>query len=184
MEAGDLKMKYAILGTLALIVALALAVYVYVGGYKPVQTEITEKGPYRLVYKTHLGPYHQIVPILEEVEKWARANGESCKLTFGEYLDNPKLVAEDRLQSHGGCFVEKAWASGLPEGFSYREIPKRLYLAAVFEGAPSIGPMKVYPKADSIMQSEGYKPDGAVIETYEVLSPKSVETRYYFPIAK
>jgi AraC family transcriptional regulator len=183
MEAGDPDMKY-VLATLGLILALFVAVYVYVGGYKPVTTEITEKGPFKVVYKEHLGAYHQIGVALEEVEKWAKANGETCQFTFGEYLDNPKLVDEDRLKSNGGCFVSKDWPSGLPEGFHYREIPKRQYLIAVFEGAPSIGPMKVYPKADSIMKDQGYKPDGAVIETYEILSPKSVETRYYFPIAK
>jgi AraC family transcriptional regulator len=183
METGDFDMKY-ILATLGLIAALFLGVYIYVGGYKPVTTEITDKGPFRLVYKAHLGAYHKIGVVLEEVEKWAKANGEICKLTFGEYLDNPKIVDEDRLQSHGGCLVDKSWTSGLPEGFQYREIPKREYLAAVFEGAPSIGPMKVYPRADSIMREQGYKPDGAVIETYEILSPKTVETRYYFPIKK
>lgn len=177
-------MKWAVLGTLALIAAIALAVYVYVGGYKPVVTEISEYGPIKVVYKEHLGAYHKIPQVLDEVEKWARANGEACKLTFGEYLDNPKIVAEDRLRANGGCIVDRVWSKGLPAGFLYRELSRRLYLTAVFEGAPSIGPLKVYPKADSIMKREGYKPDGAVIETYEILSPKAVETRYYFPIAR
>lgn len=177
-------MRWAVLGTVALIAAIALGVYIYVGGYKPVVTEIADVGPMKVVYKENLGAYHKIMTVLNEVETWAKENGEACKLTFGEYLDNPKIVAEDRLRSNGGCVVEKTWNTGLPTGFIYREIPRRLYLTAVFEGAPSIGPLKVYPKADSIMQREGHKPNGAVIETYEILSPKAVETRYYFPIAR
>ncbi len=177
-------MKWAIIGTLTLIAVFALGLFIYVGGYKPVQTEIGDQGPLKIVYKEHIGAYHQIMPVLTEVEGWARQNGEACKLTFGEYLDNPKLVAEDRLKSHGGCVVEKDWSSGLPAGYGYRELPRRLYLSAVFEGAPSIGPLKVYPKVDDIMREQGYKPDGAVIETYEILSDREVRTRYYFPVSK
>ena len=177
-------MKWAILVTFVLIAGLATGVFIYVGGYKPVETEIGDAGPYRLLYKKHLGPYHEIVKTLTDVETWAHAHDEKCELTFGEYLDNPKLVAEDRLESNGGCIVEKTFSKDLPEGFAFREIPKREYLMATFDGAPSIGPLKVYPKADKIMRHEGLQADGAVIEVYEVLSSKAVKTRYYFPVSK
>ena len=177
-------MKWAIMITFVLLAGLATGVFIYVGAYKPVQTEIGDAGPYRLLYKKHLGPYHEIVKTLNEVEAWAHEHGEKCSLTFGEYIDNPKLVAEDRLESNGGCVVENAFTTGLPEGFAYREIPKREYLMATFDGAPSIGPLKVYPKADKIMEHQGLQPDGSVIEVYEILSSKAVKTRYYFPVVK
>lgn len=176
-------MKWILASVAVAIFALAIWFAMRVGAFKEVVIEVTEMGPYQVVSKPHVGAYHKIVSAIEEVEAWAKANGESCRFSFGEFLDDPKVVDEDRLKSTGGCVVQKPWPSGLPEHYSYREIPKRKYLVAKFDGAPGIGPLKVYPRATREIESRGAKIDGPVIELYEVLPENRVVTTYLFPIS-
>jgi effector-binding domain-containing protein len=124
------------------------------------------------------------MPTLEEVEKWAKENGEACKISFGEFIDDPDKVDEDRLRSNAGCVVEKTWDFVLPAGFGFREYPPRVYVVAEFDGAPSIGPFKVYPKTKDYIESHNYKLSGPVIEMYEILSEEKVRTTYLFPVEK
>lgn len=177
-------MKQILLLVLLTIAALIGGLYYYVGGYKNIAMETTEAGPFKTVSKPHLGAYFKIVPVIEEVEKWAQANGESCKLSFGEYIDKPGEITEDRLRSNGGCIVEKEWMQGLPEGYTYRELPRRLYVTATFDGAPSIGPYKVYPRVFTYVDENKLSMDGPIIEMYEVLPDNKLLTRYYFPVVR
>jgi DNA gyrase inhibitor GyrI len=176
-------MKSIIAGTLAVIAALVLSLLVYLGAFKSVTIARETAGPFKQVYKQHVGAYHKIVPTLEEVETWAAKNNEPCEFSFGEYLDDPKLIDEDRLKSNAGCIVTRDWSAGLPEGFSYREIPTRDYVIADFDGAPSIGPYKAYPKATEFISAQGLEMMGAVTEVYKKLPNGGVHTRYYFPVA-
>lgn len=177
-------MKWILMGVAATILAFAISFAIRVGAFKDVAIEVGERGPFKVVSKRHDGAYHKIVPVIEEVEKWARANSEPCRLSFGEFLDDPKVVDEDRLKSNGGCVVEKTWESGLPESYSYREIPQREYLVAKFDGAPGIGPLKVYPRATREIEALGRKVDGPIIEMYEILPGDRVLTTYLFPLAR
>lgn len=175
-------MKSILLFVFITVLTLGLALAIYLGAFKKVEIAQAEAGPYRLVFKKHFGPYHKIVPVIEEVEKWAAAHSETCETSFGEYIDDPNVVAEDRLHSNGGCLVEKDWQGQLPEGFEYRELARRRYVIATFEGAPSIGPQKVYPKANEFMQQNSLAFDGPVIEMYKRLSGQGLETKYHFPV--
>lgn len=177
-------MKLFILALLGTIVALISSLLIHLGAFKPVTVAIEEAGPFRLVFKQHAGPYHQIVPVIEEVERWAAESGEKCLTSFGEYLDDPTNTDEDRLHSHGGCVVEGDWAGRLPEGLMYKELPKREYVVAIFDGAPSISPYKVYPKAQDYMASMSLKPEPPVIEMYQRLSENELKTLYYFPFRR
>jgi hypothetical protein len=184
MEAGATRMKTIIGFTLLTIAGLLAALFVYLGAYKTVAMSVGERGPYLLVYKKHVGPYHKVVPIIEEVEKWALMNGEACKVSFGEYFDDPNVVAEDRLTSNGGCVVKKKPEGELPEGFEFRELPAHMYVIGDFDGAPSLGPLKAYPKAKAMIREKGFTEDGPILELYERPddgSPKFV-THYLFPV--
>ena len=173
----------ALVGLVILTVAALFITFFYrVGAYKDAVIEEGMRGPFKTVSKPHLGAYHQIMPVLVEVETWAKKSGEPCKITYGEFIDNPEVTEEDRLRSNAGCVVEKTYESGLPEGFVYREIPERRYIVATFDGAPSIGPMKVYPKAYEEIEKRKLTLDGAVIEMYEILSDTQVKTTYLFPV--
>lgn len=176
------------------IVILLIAIVVYsvmgrMGAMKPVVITEENSDTLHVLAKDHLGAYHKIVPVISEVETWAKANGEPCVQSFGEYFDDPEKNDEDRLKSRGGCLLtttkedaEKKWAGKLPPGFSIATMEARSTVKAVFSGAPSLGPVKVYPKVFEFMKLKGLQSAGAVIEIYEYNDATSEgTTTYLFP---
>ncbi len=174
--------------TLALAVAAAGSLAYRLGAFKDVQIERRFDGPYFVVSKDHMGAYHKIAAVITEVETWAKANGEPCSLSFGEYYDNPETVDEDRLRSRGGCITSndnvKTIASNglLPPSYSTSTIDHRDALVASFDGSPAIGPWKVYSKVMADMKTLDLELNGPVLEIYEILSATSGRTRYIFPV--
>jgi AraC family transcriptional regulator len=178
-------------GTLLGILAFATYLYIHVGGYKEPTFVNEDFGPIKIIFKHHIGAYHKILESIEPVEKWATEHNVNCNVSFGEYLDDPEVVAEDRLQSNGGCIVSAepaALVGGISGGLlggeiSYREIPRKAYLIGEFDGAPSIGPFKVYPKAMKWMNEHQFILGGPVIEIYHTQG-SAVHTQYLFPLGK
>lgn len=166
--------------TLLTILGFVSYFYIHLGAYKEVDLKSQDLGPYKIVFSHHIGAYHKILESIEPVEKWSKENHVGCDLSFGEYLDDPENVTEERLQSNGGCIVS-AEPQHLPAEFSFREIPRRFYLTAEFDGAPSIGPMKVYPKAMKWILQNHYTLGGPVIEIYSI-NHAAVHTQYLFPL--
>lgn len=176
-----MKLRYLVSLVFFTILCFLAYLAIHLGVFKPVTISMGEFGPFHLVYKKHLGAYHKIVPVIEDVERWVRTQGEACQISFGEYLDDPKRVEQDRLRSHGGCFVKKPIPS-LPSGFEQKELGRQFFIHAEFAGSPAIGPYKVYLKANQLMQDKGLVPNGPVYETYEILSDQKMKTNYYFSV--
>lgn len=176
-----MKLRHIVSVTFAIILALLSYLAVYLGAFKPVEISMGEFGPFHLVYKKHLGAYHKIVPVIEDVEQWVKSQGDPCNLSFGEYFDDPKKVEQERLRSNGGCVVGKPW-NNLPPDFEQKEVPKQFYIKALFEGSPGIGPYKVYLKAQSLMEDKGLEPNGPVYEFYQILPEQKMKTEYYFSV--
>ncbi len=182
-----------VLGTIFGIV-LGIGIYFsfYLGAFKPVDPMEKSLGPLILLYKTHVGAYHKIVSLLNEVEDWAAKNNIPCSKTFGEFLDDPLLVEEGRRRAHCGCVVSLEGRTlskmreldtlFLPEGFRLKEIPLRKYVSVDFEGSPSIGPMKVYPKVMKYFETKQKSLADPVIEIYHVYSSTEMTTTYLFPM--
>lgn len=172
-----------------LIAAVVYSVMSRMGALKPVEISQEVSETFHVLAKDHLGAYHKIVPVISEVETWAKENGESCERSFGEYFDDPEKNDEDRLRSRGGCllsdnkdFFEKKWAGKLPPGISIATIEARPSVKAVFTGAPSLGPVKVYPKVFEYMKLNDLEPAGAVIEIYQYnIDSSQGTTTYVFP---
>jgi AraC family transcriptional regulator len=164
----------------------------YTGAFKSVVVTTDQRGPYTLIYKDYMGPYHKIVSTIEDVEKWARTQGLKCRLSFGEYFDNPAVVEEGRLRARGGCLVdpkdeteEKIFLNlkgKLPKGIKSEVYSETKAAVALFTGAPGIGPLKVYPKVDEYIQEHGLKKKGSVLEIYEILEKNSMHTIYVWPL--
>lgn len=167
-----------------------LYLFQYTGAFKSVSVAEDERGPYSIVYKNHVGAYHKIVSTIEEVEKWAHENGLKCRLSFGEFFDDPRSVEEGRLTSRAGCVIdplvenEKKLIENLklPQDFKISEIPKTKAVVALFTGAPGIGPLKVYPKAEDYLVEHKLTRKNSVIEIYEIFSNKSMQTTYIWPV--
>jgi AraC family transcriptional regulator len=175
------QIRYLLLPLLFAILGFVFYLMNYLGTFKPVIISEKNAGPFHLVYKSHVGAYHKIVPLIEEVEKWVKAQGLNCKLSFGEYLDDPRQTEEVRLRSLGGCLMPEP-VTALPEGFEQKTLPERKYVVAVFEGSPGIGPLKVYPKVYQYLEDQKLSREDSVLEVYEVHSQEAMTTTYYFPI--
>lgn len=177
--------------TLGLIIFF-LYLFQYTGAFKSVDIAQDTRGPYTIIFKEHVGAYHQIVKKIEEVETWSRAQGFNCRLSFGEYFDNPRLVEEGRLRSRGGCLIDLSLPneallyekikSELPDDFKTAVIPANPSVVALFTGAPGIGPLKVYPKAEDFIAENKLIKKSNVIEIYEVFNQNSMQTTYIWPI--
>lgn len=162
----------------------------YTGAFKSVTVGIDQRGPYQIIFKEHQGAYHKIVPVIEEVEKWARSQGLKCRLSFGEFFDNPDIVEEGRLRSRAGCLIdpleptetEKFKNLQLPPEYKSDNLAQTKAVVALFTGAPGIGPLKVYPKAKEFIKEGGLKEKGSVIEIYEIFDNKSMKTTYLWPV--
>lgn len=169
-----------------------LYLFQYTGAFKSVTVTLTDRPSYQVVYKDFTGPYHKIVPVIEEIEKWARTQGLGCRLSFGEYFDDPRVVEEGRLKSRGGCLIDplredekKSWETlkqKLPVDYKSDELPATKAVVSIFEGAPSIGPLKVYPKAEEFLIEQKLVRKGSVIEIYEIFDQKSMQTTYIWPV--
>lgn len=179
--------------------ALALGILVfslyllqYTGAFKKVTVSIDQREQMNVIYKDYQGAYHKVVSTIEEVEIWAKKNDLKCRLSFGEYLDNPNLVEEGRLRARAGCIMDPLVAaetaqfeklkSNLPEGFKADTIHPMKAVVAIFSGAPGIGPLKVYPKAQEFIIKEKLVAQGSVYEIYEIFDSKSMQTTYIWPV--
>jgi DNA gyrase inhibitor GyrI len=174
-------LKYFVLPFSAAALVVAGYVLIHLGAFRSVEVHVVERGPYTLIYRDHAGAYYQINGVISEVEKWVRAQGQPCDPSFGEYLDDPNTTEEARLHSRGGCVVEKV-PSDLPADFHVRVLPLRQYLMATFSGSPAIGPVKVYPKIESMRRERKLQTDGPIIEMYHILDESRMETTYLLPV--
>ncbi|MGE0631163.1 MAG: GyrI-like domain-containing protein [Pseudobdellovibrionaceae bacterium] len=180
-----------IAGTIA-VIALGLALYL--GAFKSVEMEKVEHGPMNFLLIEKMGPYHKVSETIAKAEAWAKKNNIPCKITFGEYLDDPNKLEADRLRANVGCLIEdadkEAALSSLStspqtesgEALKFETRPQQTYVKALFRGSPGIGPLKVYPKASNFMEDKGLQLSGPVIETYEITSPSDMTTVYFFPV--
>lgn len=156
---------------------LLLTLYINLGGYKDVTIEVKSIDGFHIVYKEHVGPYHKINPVIEAVEDWARSGAANCLKAFGEYLDKPGTIEDNRLRSHGGCVVDKE-PEELPSQFKYRFVPQQTVVYAAFTGAPSIGPIFVYPRIEETLEEKKLKAAGPVFELYSTPNAKESRTEY------
>ncbi len=119
------------------------------------------------------------------MESTLRDQGINCSSTFGEYLDNPNEIEEDRLKSYGGClFFESAdfiKRLELDKSLSTREVGAQRVVQARFKGSPSIGPIKVYPKIDEMIHDQRLVRSAPIIEIYEIQGD-AVTTTYVQPV--
>lgn len=176
-------MKVIFATFLAVIVFVLAYLYFYLGYYKPVEFKSQKMPVLHIFYKTHIGPYHKIVPLLNEIENDFKKIGTTCDYTFGRFLDNPEKAPEDRLRAEVGClFFSHPHNLKFPEGLSESHIDEKEYLVGNFEGAPSVGPLKVYPNAKEWFKKYGYTFPDEVIEIYKVLPDNGVQTQYLFSI--
>lgn len=164
-------------------VFLGAYLYHHLGGWREVVVDQTEQPALVLLYQVHRGAYHHINAVITAVETWAKDNQIPCARTFGEYLDDPRAVSEERLTSHGGCLLgETLRPEILPEGFFIETKPPAAYVRGQFQGSPAIGPWRVYPRLHQFIEQNGLKSSTRAIEIYTMLPEGGMATEYLIPI--
>lgn len=174
-------LKWVFFSTFAAIFGLAIYLFFYLGGYKTVKISEIIYPEFQAIYRVHRGAYHKVGPVIEEVENWAHRNNVLCKRTFGEYLDDPGKVDETRLRSNLGCLVDRK-IDPLPKDYFYRVFSPHLVVKAEFQGAPSIGPFKVYPAVTKYLLAKRLKSSAPPIEIYQSLPDGSFLTEFIFAL--
>jgi len=160
-----------------LIVVIAIVCLIVLARYGLFYSvSISEKnvGPYLLVYKTHIGDYNGVAPIIGEVYNDLK-NNYSIEATkgFGIYYDNPREVDKAKLRSIVGCIVEGKSVEDLKKAsskYGVKEYPSSKSVVAEFpyKGKMSIiiGIFKVYPKLASYIKERKY-PQTPIMELYD-----------------
>lgn len=179
-------LKAFLFAILSFVLLILVYLWTYLGAWKTPEISVKEKPPAWILGKPHIGAYHGVSKIIEAIESEMLRQGSSCPKSFGEFLDDPDLVEEIRLRSRAGC-----WYDTLPPGLRERPLPKDWFLEespprkailARFSGAPSIGPMKVYPAVLEFAERQSLKLGRPIWEVYEIRGPREIETHYWFPI--
>lgn len=173
--------KWFLLAPLVIFIFVGTRVFFYTGYYKKVTVQDPTDYDFHMVYKNHSGAYHKINDVIQSVANTLEENRIKCETSFGQFHDDVKIIEQDRLKSDGGCLLNTK-PNNLAEGLKYKYLPSQKYVVAIFDGAPSIGPMKVYPEVDDYIKQNGLKLNGAVIEAYRAIDAKSLTTTYYFPV--
>jgi AraC family transcriptional regulator len=158
---------------------------VRLGYFKNMEAKEVERQSTLLLYKPHTGAYHRVNATILEVEAWAKSNGIPCPHTFGEYLDDPSKVEEERLRANAGCILSTPLTTASlpeqrPEGLDVKPLPAGRYLSITFQGSPAIGPMKVYPYAKGYFRDKNWGGYETAVEIYTIVSPSQMTTEYLF----
>lgn len=172
--------KWVFLSVLSLFSGVFVYLYFYLGAFKPVIIATQTKGPYHILYKEHIGPYHKINPVIQAVEAWTSDNNIPCPQTFGYYFDDPSTAeSSDRLRSWGGCLLV-APVEHHPPSFHSGVIDEAIFITAEFEGSPAISPFKVYPKVFEFAKDHRFVLQTGTIEIYTLTPQRSIHTLYLF----
>jgi AraC family transcriptional regulator len=175
--------KKIIFVVLSAVVFFAAALSYKLGVFKTVDVQDPEPQTFYLLFKEHIGPYHKIVTVIQQVEEVALGLNLPCSHTFGQYLDDPREVEEDRLKSRGGCLLTQPLQGvQLPQALHF-EILKGEFVSALFNGSPAISPYKVYPKLFHWLEINRREMGGPILEVYGRQGTSGeTETQYYFPL--
>jgi DNA gyrase inhibitor GyrI len=147
-------------------------------------------GPYKYVYKTHMGPYKETGQIGMDVYNNLLEDDIQTKLGLGIYYDNPKNTPADQLRSEMGSIIETSdyeKFETVKEKYSVKEIPETKCMVVRFPIKNNlsymVGPMKVYPIIEKYMQKMGYKMTEKDVG-YEIYDVGNKEILYALPIIK
>ena len=169
-------MKY-FLYTLLILLILILALVWYLGVFSKYEVQTKETGPYTVAYKSHVGPYTKVGPIMDQVYKDLVAGDVNPALGYGQYFSNPKVTPKEELRSEVGSIIPESEVSKLDqtgEKYKVKTITKanRLVIEFPIKNMLSyiVGPMKVYPLMMKYMEANNleWTEDMPSIEIYDI----------------
>ncbi len=166
-----MKVLKVIGSVVGFIILLLVGFYAYLGGFHKVGTTRGSYGPAEIIFSTHIGPYKDLnASWMKFQTAWQQTGLKECD-GLAVYLDPPG-TPEAKLRSIIGCRIDKiteAERDRLKEVFQYFQLPRTDAILSSFpfvnEMSYFLGPMKVYPKLQKLMEKESLIPPVG-IETY------------------
>lgn len=174
-----MKVTLLIIG---LILAISIIVWGYYGGFEKTDCRIESQGGELLAYKKMTGDYAQSAKLMDEIYHSLMNDYEvETYKGFGIYYDNPKEVEKSKLRSEIGCIIEEKDSSKVSEikkVLSVKTFPRKKYVVIEFpfKGKLSImvGLMRIYPAMNKFIQEKNLKPEGFVMEIYDIPNKRIV----------
>jgi len=166
---------------LSCILVFLVTIYFRLGAHRPVEISRSTETDLLLLFKKQTGPYHLVSSTISEIETWAARNNIPCRRTFGEYLDDPRQTEDRHLRSNVGCILEQA-PRGISSPYQIKKLSVKNWVVARFDGAPSLGPLRVYPKVQSYLKENHLQQGGPVLEIYTTSGERAASTEYLFPV--
>jgi len=172
-------MKYIIIiGILGLIAVLLMGYLYYMGFFNKIEITEKEMGPYKVVFKEHIGDYKETGKIMDEIYYSLLDDDVETYKGFGIYYDDPKVVEKDKLRSIAGSIIEEKdydKIDKLKDKSDIKTIDKTRSITTEFPFRNKMSVifslMKVYPELNKYIDSKGYK-KGDVMEVYDVPNKK------------
>ena len=149
----------------AILLGGALAYLGYLGTFQKMKVSQDSFGPYHLIYKTHKGPYEEVVKVYEEMRRYQEEMKIDSEIMFGIYYDDPDKVEKSKLRSEIGFVLskkvyKKLQAENQDENIKFKSIPNRKYVFTTFPYKNMvsifIGVSKAYPALKEYLKSKNY----------------------------
>lgn len=173
--------KISLLAFLLIILVVVFALY-YVEFFSKVVVKESQKGPYVLAYREHIGDYKGTRDVQDEIYDLLLEQYDIVTYKgFGLFMDDPKVVPKEKLRSLAGCILEEKDYDKIEflreKGVNVMKIEKDTFVTAEFPMKASIsgliGVKKVHPKIEEYIKTKGYENTG-MMEIYDVPSKKII----------
>jgi hypothetical protein len=169
---------------IAVLFVCFLALYFFAGMFDAVSLEISEVGPYAIVYKEHTGPYDGLTVTLRDVYGYVTKKRMQWTTKGIEiFYDDPKTVGPRDQRSIAGC-VTDTLLTNVAAPYKSQILPKtpaivgtvrvRSFLSNVF------GTQKFYSVKDNFARENKRALAGPVMQLYDMAARKI----YYFAPVK
>ena len=143
-----------------------LLVYIWWGGFNPVQIEASVAGPYSYAYLESRGDYSKLPDKAVEAREVLQAAGIAIGNPITVLFSNPDLVDVGQRQARTGYLVTPGVTVPLP--LEVATIPARQVLVARVRAGSMLAPGRAYAALDGYLQARGEGIRMPTVEIYEV----------------
>jgi len=153
----------AVIAAFLAVVGSAYILY-YLGAFSTVVVQHYQAPSYRIAYVDNTGPYNKIDAVIESVELDLASKGIEDADAIAIFLDDPSVVATDKLRSKVGFIVSDL--DPLPGSLEVMTQQSSEVVKATFHGSPLVGSYKAYSAMKQWCADNGYLPSLPGIEIY------------------
>jgi len=143
-----------------------LVVYIWWGGFNPVQIEESVAGPYTYAYLESRGDYSKLPDKAVEAREVLRAAGIDVGKPITVLYSNPDLVDVGQRRARTGYLV--APGAKVPLPLEVDTIPARPVLLARVRAGSMLAPGRAYAALDAYLQASAEGIRMPTVEIYEI----------------